>query len=159
DLGLPPSLLAVEAGDLLTLPGLGQAELLIAERIEDAEGRALSLRRIDGRGPPIARGSAREPPDPVVPFGKPAVRVIDFAPQNGNEAQAPRLAVFADPWPGTVAVYGATEGGGFRLLSTVTSRATMGKLSAPLGAGPLGLFDRANAIEVKLLARCAREPA
>ena len=70
DVGLPPSLLAIEAGDLLTLPGIGQAELLLAERIEDAESRSLALRRIDGRGPPVARGPVREPPDPVVPFGK-----------------------------------------------------------------------------------------
>jgi hypothetical protein len=151
DIGLPPSLLAVEAGDLLMLPGIGQGELLLAERIEDAESRSLALRRIDGRGPPAALGSVRERPDPVVPFGKPAVRIIDFAPPDGDQAQAPRLAVFADPWPGTIAVYGATEGGGFRLLATVRSRATIGKLLAPLAPGPFGLFDRANAIEVELL--------
>jgi hypothetical protein len=108
----------------------------MAERIEDGPGRGLSLRRVDTRAP-AARQSVRVPPDPVVPFGRPAVRIVDFAPPDGEDAQAPRLALFADPWPGTIAVYGSTEGGGFNLVATVSTRATMGTLRAALGAGPL----------------------
>src|SRR5204862_8294368 len=50
----------------------------------------------------------------------------------------------------TIAVYSATQGGGFSLVATVSTRATMGRLTGALEAGPLGLFDRANAIEVEL---------
>ncbi len=49
-----------------------------------------------------------------------------------------------------MAVYVATEGGGFRLATTLSARAAMGRLVAPLAAGPQGLFDRGNAIEVEL---------
>lgn len=148
DLELPPRALAIEAGDILTLPD-PQTERLLAERIEDGISRSVSLRRVDGRGPP-PRPAVREPPDPVDSLGPPVVRIVDFAPPDGADAYAPRLAVFADPWPGTVAVYVASEGGGFRLAATLTRRATIGKLLAPLAAGPHGLFDRANAIEVEL---------
>ena len=151
DLELPPSALSIDAGDLLTLPDGGQSELLLAERIEDAERRSLALRRIDARGPAAPRATVREPPETIVPFGKPAVRIVELAHPDGEHMHAPRLAVFADPWPGTIAVYSATEGGGFRLTTTMSRRATMGRLTLPLAAGPRGLFDRGNVIEVELL--------
>jgi hypothetical protein len=149
DLELPPSASDIEAGDILVLPNGAQGERLLAERIEDGASRLVSLRRVDGRGP-AARPPLREPPEPVVPFGTAAVRIVDIASPDGVDMHAPRLAVFANPWPGTLAIYSATEGGGFRLAGTLTARATIGKLLAPLAAGPHGLFDRANQIEVEL---------
>jgi hypothetical protein len=149
ELVLPPSALEIEAGDLMTLPG-ATPERLIAERIEDGESRLVSLQRVDERGL-LPLGAARRKTPPVQPlFGAPEVRVIEFAPPDGEAAHAPRLAVFADPWPGLVAVYAATEGGGYRLATTLTGRATMGRLAAELFSGPHGVFDRGNAIEVEL---------
>jgi hypothetical protein len=49
-----------------------------------------------------------------------------------------------------VAVYVATPGGGYRLATTLTNRATMGRLTAPLWPGPHGLYDRGNTLEVEL---------
>jgi hypothetical protein len=133
----------------VTLPG-ATPERLIVERIEDGESRHVSLRRVDERGL-LPLGAARRSTPPVQPiFGAPEVRVIEFAPPDGEAAHAPRLAVFADPWPGLLAVYAATEGGGYRLATTLTARATMGRLTAPLFSGPHGVFDRGNAIEVEL---------
>ncbi len=149
---LPPSLSAIEAGDLLSLSGGARPELLIAERIEDSESRSLTLRRVDSRRPTILRSASRRAPEPAALFGAPEVRLIDFAPLDGDAPQAPRLAVFADPWPGTAAIYKAAEGGGFTLAGTVTARATIGSLTAALAPGALWLFDRANAIEVELSA-------
>jgi hypothetical protein len=119
-LHVPRSALAIEPGDLLTLPDSGGTELFIADRLEDGMSRALSLKRIDPRGAGV-RTTIRQPPEPAPVFGRPEVRVIEFAPPDGIEAHAPRLAVFADPWPGRVAVYRATEGGGFNLVATVHS--------------------------------------
>jgi GTA TIM-barrel-like domain/Putative phage tail protein len=150
DLELPPSLSAIDAGDLLALADGPRPEQLIAERIEDGESRALSLRRIDLRGPAVLRGGQRQAPDAATLFGAPEVRLVDIAPPDGISPHAPRLAVFAEPWPGTIAVYVAAEGGGFRLATTLTARAVMGKLTAPFAAGPWGLFDYGNAIEVEL---------
>jgi hypothetical protein len=149
DLELPPSASDIEAGDILILPNDAQGERLLVERIEDGASRTVSLRRVDGRGPP-ARPPVREPPDTVVPFGTAAIRIVDIASPDGVDMHAPRLAVFANPWPGTLAIYSATEGGGFRLAGTLTQRATIGRLLSPLAPGPEGLFDRANQIEVEL---------
>ena len=132
-----------------SMTGRGRKQL-IAERIEDGESRALTLRRIDLRGPATLRGALRQAPGAAALFGAPEVRLVDIAPPDGIEPHAPRLAIFADPWPGTVAVYVAAEGGGFRLATALTTRAVMGRLTAPLAAGPWGLFDNANAIEVEL---------
>ena len=150
ELELPPSLSAIDAGDLLAFDDGPRPEELIAERIEDGESRALTLRRIDLRGPATLRGALRQAPGTATLFGAPEVRLVDIAPPDGIEPHAPRLAIFADPWPGTVAVYVAAEGGGFRLATALTTRAVIGRLTAPLAAGPWGLFDYANAIEVEL---------
>lgn len=76
--------------------------------------------------------------------------MIDFAAPDGVAMHAPRIAVFADPWPGIVALWRAAEGGGFSLAATMTRAAVMGRLVETLPPGPHGLFDRANSIEVAL---------
>jgi hypothetical protein len=149
ELRLPPSALSVEAGDLLSLPGL-VPERLMAERIEDCDSRVLALRRIDERGPTPLGSSLRKKPKAAPLWSAPEVRIMEYAPPDGESAHAPRLAVHADPWPGLVAVYAATPGGGFRLATTLTNRATMGRLTAPLWPGPHGLYDRGNNLDVEL---------
>jgi hypothetical protein len=150
-LRLPRSASAIEAGDILALAGAEEPEILLAERIEEGLDLALHLRRIDNRmRPPPLKPARGDGPEMVPSFGPPEVRIVDFAPPDGREAHAPRMAVFTDPWPGTIAVYSGAEGGGFRLATTVTRRATMGRLLAPLRPGPWGFFDRANALEVAL---------
>jgi hypothetical protein len=151
ELELPPSALAIEAGDLLHLPGAAP-ERLIAERIEDGESRAMSLRRVDDKGPAPLGTTRRGPPATQPLWGAPEVRVLEFAPPDGEAAHAPRLAVFAGPWPGLVAIYAATEGGGYRVATTLTGRATMGRLTAPLFSGPDSRYDLGNSVWVELFA-------
>jgi hypothetical protein len=155
ELRLPPSAGAVEAGDILMLQagvaGAQQAEAMLAGRIEDGESRAVEARRVDNRLQAAPPRPARERMPPVVStFGPPEVLVVDFAPPDGREAHAPRLAVFADPWPGRVAIYSGGAGGGFSLAGTLTRRATAGRLTAVLAPGPLGIWDRHNHIELRL---------
>jgi hypothetical protein len=101
------------------------------------------------RPPPLKPGRGKAP-EAAPAWGPPAVLIVDLAPPDGEAAHAPRVAAFADPWPGRLAIYRGNEGGGFRLAGTLTRPATMGRLSAPLGPGPAGIFDRGNAIEVTL---------
>lgn len=150
ELVLPPSALAIDAGDIVSLTGGARPERLMVERVEDGTSRSLSLRRVDVRGPGALTAPGRRPPATTPLYGAPVVQVLDIAPVDGDAAHAPRFAVFADPWPGVVAVYRAAEGGGFRLVTTLTARATMGRLTAALPAGAWGVFDRANAVEVEL---------
>ena len=149
ELELPPSLMAIEAGDLLTLADT-VPESLIAERIEDGESRALALRRIDESGPAPLGGATRDTPSVQTLWGAPSVRTIEFAPLDGDNPQAPRLAVFADPWPGLVAVHVAAESGGFSLATTLSQPATMGRLTGQLFSGPFSRFDCGNSVWVEL---------
>jgi hypothetical protein len=63
---------------------------------------------------------------------------------------APRIAVFAEPWPGTIAVSIGTAASGFLPRQAIERRATLGELLSPLGPGPIARIDRGNAVEVKL---------
>jgi hypothetical protein len=151
ELRLPPSGLAVEAGDLLSLTGGTRPEMLLAERIEDGHSRKLQLRRVDeASAPPPLKKARRNPPATTPAWGPPAVRIVDFAPPDGSEQHAPRMAVFTEPWPGTIAVYSGAAGGGFRLAMTLSAPATLGRLDSALAPGPLGVFDQVSAIEVTL---------
>jgi hypothetical protein len=150
ELRLPPSGLAVEAGDLLSLSGGSRPEMLLAERIEDGQSRKLQLRRVDEASAPPLKKTRRNPPATAPAWGPPAVRIVDFAPPDGSEQHAPRMAVFTEPWPGTMAVYSGPAGGGFRLATTLSAPATLGRLDSALAPGPLGVFDQVNAIEVTL---------
>jgi hypothetical protein len=125
--------------------------VLLAKRIEDGPARTIEARRVANRmRPPPAKKPRGTMPETASAWGAPEVRVVDFAPPDGREAHAPRLALFADPWPGAMAVYSGAEGGGIRLAARVTRPAVMGRLLAPLAPGPVGVFDRARSIEVKL---------
>ena len=153
---------AVEAGDLLALPGRRRRpERLLAERIEDGrEPRLCAAARRQRSGPaPLKPPRARAArADRAVRDSRRCASSISRR-RTAMEAHAPRLAVFADPWPGTVAVYRATEGGGFRLADDADAARDDGQAHAPLAAGPLGAVrprqrDRGGAFR-----RRAREPA
>jgi hypothetical protein len=68
----------------------------------------------------------------------------------GEPGYAPRIAAFAEPWPGAVAVAIGTPESGYVARQALLRRATMGVLLAPLPAGPIARWDRANSIEVRL---------
>jgi hypothetical protein len=61
-----------------------------------------------------------------------------------------RIAVFADPWPGTVAVMGSADGLSYSRLGLVPAPATVGETLDELAAGPVGWFDNVNTVRVKL---------
>ena len=149
ELVLPPSLSAIEAGDLLTLSGGARPELLIAERIEDGESRRLRSAASTGAGrrrcarPAAGAGAAAL-------FGAPEVRLIDFAPPDGDRAARAAACGLRR----SVAGDGRRlqGGGGRRLPSCDDGDGARhdGQADRAARAGALGLFDRANAIEVEL---------
>jgi len=149
---LPPSSLAIEAGDIIAFDPVAGNPSLLVDRIEDSAARLISARIIDRRRmPPLASTLRGSLPDIAAAFGAPEVRILEIAPPpDGSDAHAPRLAIFADPWPGQIAVYAASEGGGFALRSRVQAPAVIGALNAALTPGPLGVFDRGNSIDVTI---------
>lgn len=136
---LPPSALALEPGDAITLNDLGAERLYRITDIEDGADRRAALVRVAPSvyespvGPSEFTTSA-----PVGVFGAPVWALFELPLIDGADAAAPYFAAFADPWPGGAALY---RGGGETtpvLSGLAPARAVMGRLTtvlAPAGAG------------------------
>lgn len=85
------------------------------------------------------------PPKPARTGAAPDLLVIDAPrlPGEGNDPR-PRLAVFADPWPGGVEVYAGADPAVFSVRAGVTEPALTGRLVTDLPTGPVGRWDRAS---------------
>lgn len=153
-LTLPPSQLALGAGDVIALDEAGGKGLFRIDRVEQM-GNA---QRIDGvriepesyRPIHIAdmAPSVRPfvPPVPVLPL------FLDLPLMTGSEVpHAPHLAVTARPWPGTVALHVGASDANYRLDSLIEARATVGLLETALAPAPAGLIDRGEGVTVRML--------
>lgn len=149
-LSLPPSASALGAGDVIHL---GAGDLYRIDRAETGVARVVEAVRIEKEAyKPVeidelpARVALFQEPSRVAPV------FLDLPLLSGDEApHAPRLAVSASPWGGSVAVYRALADHGYDLLQTLEAPAVMGQLVAPFFRGPTGRFDLANTIEVDLI--------
>lgn len=152
-LALPPSRLALEPADVVTLDlGDGDTRTLLVTRVEDGASRRIAARTV---APdilaPVPAAARRLAPTAAGLDSPPAVLLLDLPLISGSEpGNAPRIAAFAEPWPGAVVVSLGTAESGFVPRQTLTRRATMGELRAPLAAGPIARWDRGNAIDVRL---------
>ncbi len=153
-LTLPPSQLALGAGDVIGLDEAGGKGLFRIDRVEQM-GNA---QRIDGvriepesyRPIHIAdiAPSVRPfvPPVPVLPL------FLDLPLMTGSEVpHAPHLAVTARPWPGAVALHVGASDANYRLDSLIEARATVGLLETALAPAPAGLIDRGEGVTVRML--------
>ncbi len=153
-LTLPPSQLALGAGDVIGLDEAGGKGLFRIDRVEQM-GNA---QRIDGVR--IEPESYRPiyiadiaptvrpfvPPVPVLPL------FLDLPLMTGGEVpHAPHLAVTARPWPGAVALHVGASDANYRLDSMITGRATVGVLETTLPPAPSGLIDRGDGVTVRML--------
>ncbi|ADM09681.1 gene transfer agent (GTA) orfg15, like protein [Parvularcula bermudensis HTCC2503] len=88
--------------------------------------------------------------DMAPPAGAPAVAFADLPllPTGRDEAVLYAFAA-ADPWPGSVAVH-AGAAADAPLAFSLSSPARLGRLTAPLGPGPLYRWDRAAAVTLTL---------
>ncbi len=136
DLSLPKSRLDVLPGDLIS-PG-GSDRLYRVDRIEDDAAMGLEAVRVDGGlyGQISSQSAVVTAPPPIdtVPDA-PTIyaEFLDLPILTGNEfPHAPHVAVTSTPWPGSVAVYSASEGYGYVLNTEVERNATMGETLEPL---------------------------
>ncbi|WP_099827989.1 baseplate multidomain protein megatron [Oceaniglobus indicus] len=146
---LPPSRLALDPADVVTLAHDGRDIPLRLVSIADAEARGIEAVRQDREAHDLPPGSPR--PSSVV-FGAPEVVLMDL-PQltEGQPPHCPLIATHAVPWPGEMAVFRSPSMDGFELLTTFGSRARIGTLVSDFFAGPTSRFDLGNALVVDLL--------
>lgn len=153
---LAPQALALSVADIVNFDeggGVGP-QLLQVTRIEDGAVRRIEARALDptASAQPIGSGGAIAPVKRAE-AGPPEILLLDLPSLTGTETGAvPRIALFADPWTGPVAISIGDAMAGYAFRQQVDQRATLGTISAAVSAGPLARFDEATTIDVRLAA-------
>ena len=149
---LPRHAQAVEPGDICDVTVRGETQTLMVTRIEDGAARRIEARSIDPAIlSPTPDAPRVLPPRRTTPASPPEVVFLDLPLLTGGEPPyAPRVAAFARPWPGAVAIALGTAEAGFIPRQAIEQAAVMGELTEPLGPGPLWRYDRANRMTVRL---------
>ncbi len=152
-LSLPPSQLSAGAGDVLALQEsggkglfridrveqMGNAQRIEAVRVEPESYRPILIDEIAARLRPF------NAPVPVAPL------FLDLPLMTGEEVpHAPHVAVMADPWPGSAALYSSDADADYRLNSILAARSSVGITETPLHPARSGLIDRGEGLIVKM---------
>jgi hypothetical protein len=153
-LALPPSKMALGAGDVIKLPGEGAEGpgLYRIDRVEQGDVSVVDAVRIEPEvydpapiDDELVQLRPFVSPVPVVPY------FMDLPLLRGDEVpHAPHIAATAQPWPGSVAVYQSSTDANYRLNSILPTRTTIGQTQGFLGAAGVGLIDRGDVLQVKL---------
>ena len=144
---LPLSGLALEPGDGLRIDGGGVWR--VTDVVDRGGVRALTCRQAVSGLPPVRAGEAGTEPPPATVFGGVDMVVMDapHLPEYGD-APGPLVAAWADPWPGEVVVAAGREGQALSDIVRLGRPAVIGRLTQACGAGPVGRWDRSNALTV-----------
>ncbi|HXG79706.1 MAG TPA: glycoside hydrolase/phage tail family protein [Methyloceanibacter sp.] len=150
---LPPSLLALEPSDVITLDAGGRLYPLRITETHDGAFKSIEARSIEPANFDAlpAPEKDRRDFDVVTVYGPTEAVFLDLPLLRGDEAgQAGYITAYADPWPGSIAVYRSPTDSGFELNAIITARPTAGKTLASFWSGPLYRYDRSNVLIVKL---------
>ena len=149
---LPPSLVAIEPGDVIALAGSGDPRHYRVTEIGDHGAREIDAIRIEPDVyTPIIATSRTPPQPPISPSGPPAAAFLDLPLLLGNESpDAGYFAAMVRPWPGAIALYQSPETSGFTIRTFATQPATMGATLDDLAAGPPSRLDKAGRFRVQL---------
>lgn len=149
---LPPSRLALSAGDVVEVTCDGRTRLLEITRIEDREARAVSARSIE---PDLFEASLRADSGGSVRLpavsGPPDLQLLDLPLlEAADPVPLQHLAAFVSPWPGALAVWRSSDGASFEAIAALSAPATLGQVLEDLPPGPAWRFDRSARLLVEL---------
>jgi hypothetical protein len=148
---LPPSCLALDAGDVVTLSLAGSSTDYRLTHLGLEGGRPASGIRTDLSVFAYRDGAATpRPAEPPATAGVALFQFLDLPLLRPDAvAHAPYLAAYTAPWS-PVALLRATAGGAFAEDATVGARSIIGRLTAELYPGPCGRWDRVNSASVEV---------
>lgn len=150
---LPPSMLHLGAGDVVSLTKDGQSARYRIDRLEQADLQLAEAVRIE----PGVYAPSDLPDDQVSikPFVAPVPVLpvfMDLPLLTGSEApNAPYLATSANPWPGSVAVYSAASDEDYALQEVISGQAVIGFTETPLRRASAGVWDEGAPLRVNLV--------
>ncbi|MGI9367257.1 MAG: phage tail baseplate protein, partial [Ruegeria sp.] len=138
-------------GDVVQLPQGGG--LYRIDRSEHAEMQQAEAVRIE---PGVyAPSDMADDPASAKPFAAPAPVLpvfMDLPLITGDEEpHAPLLAVGADPWPGSVAVYTSNTDEDYALAEVIASQAVIGFTETPMARATVGVWDEGEPLQVSLI--------
>ena len=141
---LPPSVAAVEPGDVVTLPGAGALETWRIDKITEGTERSVEAVRTDPGLYLLNPAAERQvEPEAAVTPGPLTVEILDLPLADGSDRDhQPRLAVASTPWPGDVAVFRSVSGTGFELAATARKPAVIGVTATALAPGAPNRWHR-----------------
>ena len=145
-----PSRSDLGAGDVVAIEGRTDAWRI--DRVEDAGVRMVTAVRVDPAAYRPVDAVEVVPPARAVTAATPVVPVFMDLPllRGGEPPHAPRIAVGARPWPGTVAVHSADEDAGYGAPQVIERPAVVGITQTPLAAAPAGRWDRGAPLRVRM---------
>jgi Gene Transfer Agent (GTA)-like protein/putative tail protein len=146
EFALPVSRLGLAPGDVMGVTINGRRRLIEAQEITDVESRIVKARSID---PDVFSLALLSPGQRVrsIPaaVGPVHALVLDLPSLNAEQpAVLARLAVFADPWPGPVAVWTSGDGLSYRQTGLALAPSVVGQTVDPVPAGPTGRWHHAS---------------
>lgn len=150
---LPPSRLALDPTDVVSIANDGRTLDFALTQIADGEARRMEATKRDQALYGLSEGPSRGVSTTVpVVFGPPEAEILDL-PQLSEDVlpYRPMAAVMASPWYGQAAIWRSASLDGFSLFATAAVPAQFGILAAPLAAGPAWRFDLANTVLIDLL--------
>lgn len=148
---LRPGLIALEAGDVVSIDAGHGARLWQITRINDQIERHVELRAVrralDDTIAAPASVVTRAPP-PIA--GPPVLMMVSLPIMSANPTPLLMAAAFARPWPGGYELRRIRDGLDEESVATIEAPATIATLNEPVRPGPLWRFDRVNSLEVTL---------
>ena len=149
---LPPSSIAVEPGDIVSIDAGAGERLFRVTTVGDNGTRSIEALAVDPmiyEATPVAVRPLA--PSGDVRVGRPLVYLLDLPMLRGDEApEAGYVVARQEPWQGSVALYASPEGSGFELKALIASSATLGTTLSELAPCPEGRIDRANDLLVEV---------
>jgi hypothetical protein len=150
---LPPSRLALDPGDEVTLTAGGREHRLRLTRTDDAGARAVQAVATDPSLYESAVAPVRAPllDQTVSSAGRALLFFLDLPwIAEGQNTAAPLVGAYAEPWPGTVAVMRSATDSGYALDATLTRPCSFGVTTADFYSGPPWRWDRVNSLCLRL---------
>ncbi len=149
---LPPSRLALDASDLVTLTANGRSfplrltGLSVGQTIE-ADAMSIEPQLYDAFAAPSRLPVATTP----TIYGAQLGVFLDLPLIRGDEVpHAGHVAAFGSPWPGGVAFYRSPTISGYTLKALATTPAKIGETVTAFHSGPVSRWDDGNVLRVSM---------